>query len=316
MGEPDQAAKYFNYSPRNYSTSLNAALDDIVRDLEMERVCWCRVLTATVAVFLIVIYYYLLVWNRPTSNSYHPGLDVKTDNFLSIEMVVVPFLRYNTTEKAILEREEEYKTVLQRNLDHGLVSHIHVLTTDASWTRQRLSDLTNHGKLIVAEVKSIDMTRDPFDYISRNLVGKDVIFASADIYLGHGFDLVNPVVLSQKKIMYALTRQISKQDKCQPVDLCLEKKYIGCHDVFLFHLTEPLSENDFLRDLQFDLVSPGIENIVIWLFHNRLKYCVLNPCAILETFHLHCSGLRNKGGKPRVNIDRSGLAPFTNKMVC
>ena len=281
----------------------------------MERVSWCRVLTAAVAVLII---YYLSVWNRPTSNSYqpyHPGLD---DNFLSIEMVVVPFLRYNTTEKAILEREEEYKTVLQRNLDHELVSHIHVLTTDASWKRQRLSDLTNHGKLIVAEVKSIDMARDPFDYISRNLVGKDVIFANADIYLGHGFDRVNPVVLSQKKIMYALTRQNSKQDKCQTEDICicLEKEYIGCHDVFLFHLTEPLSENDFLRDLQFDLVSLGMENIVIWLFHNRMKYCILNPCGILETFHLHCSGLRNKGGKPRVNIDRSGLAPFTNKMVC
>ena len=238
------------------------------------------------------------------------------DNILSIEMVVIPFLRYKTVEKAILEREQEYKTALQRNLDHTFVSHIHVLTTDASWTRQRLSDLTNNGKLIVAEVKSIDMARDPFEYISHNLVGKNVIFASADIYLGGGFDRVDPVVLSQTKIMYALTRRTPKMDKCQTEDLCLKSKYIGCHDVFLFHLTEPLSENGFLRDLQFDMVSPGIENIVIWLFKYRLKYCVLNPCALLETFHLHCSSVRNKRGKTRVNHHRSGLAPFTNEMVC
>ena len=244
--------------------------------------------------------------------------DNATQGLLSINLVIIPYLHYNTSDEAILEREKEYKTVLQRNLNHDLISHVHLLTTNAQETLQRFNDLPNQNKLVVSEVKSIDLARDPFEYISRNLVGKDVMFASADIYLGRGFDRVDPLVMSHQKIMYALSRRVAQEEKCNigsysGTDMCLEK-YIGCHDVFLFRLTEPLPEL-FLKELEFDLTSLGIENVVIWLFQNKLKYCTLNPCTILETFHLHCSNVRNK--KPaRVSFHRAGMAPFTKNLVC
>ena len=177
---------------------------------------------------------------------------------LSINMVIIPYLRYiNASDEAILEREKEYKTCLQRNLNHDLVSHIHLLTTNAQETLQRFNDLPNQDKLIVSEVKSIDLARDPFEYISQNLVGKDVMFANADNYLGGGWDRVDPLVMSRQKIMYAVTRQVAQEEKCNVpnvksfsgIDMCFDMRYIGSHDALLFRLTEPLTE-EFLKELE------------------------------------------------------------------
>ena len=184
-------------------------------------------------------------------------------------------------------------------------------------TRRRFSGLANRSKLIVSELKSIDMMRDPFDYISQNLVNKDVVFTNADIYIGGGFDRVDPMVLSQQNIMYALTRHVDKEqkEKCDLTNLCTEKHYIGSHDMFLFHLTEPIPENA-LKHLEKGLISLGMENVFLWVFQNLLNYCTLNPCTILEMFHVHCSQVRNNKGK-RVNYPGySGRAPFTKKLVC
>jgi hypothetical protein len=76
----------------------------------------------------------------------------------------------------LAEREKEYLTVLQRNLRHDLVRCIHVLTTNAeeTWQHFRKVDLPKNNKLLVSELKSIEKVQDAFEYISRNLVGRDV----------------------------------------------------------------------------------------------------------------------------------------------
>ena len=47
--------------------------------------------------------------------------------------------------------------------------------------------------MFIAERKSVNLTRDIYKYISENLVGVDVMFLNGDIYLGGGFDQVDPV---------------------------------------------------------------------------------------------------------------------------
>ena len=77
------------------------------------------------------------------------------------------------------------------------------------------------------------------------------------------------------------------------------------------------------REMEFQLPSFGMENVVLWIFQTMLKFCTLNPCTILETFHLHCSRSRTYHNR-RVDIknnDRSlkwhsGEAPFTDKLYC
>ena len=222
----------------------------------------------------------------------------KTDNNkLSIHMVIVPYLKYHASKKKITEREKDYKLVLKKNLAHPLVQCVHLLTINHSETYERFKDVGNSNKMLISEVKSVNKARDPWDYISDRLLGRDVMFATADVYLGSGFEKIDPVTMDREKIMYAISRHVAPEHyaTCNKTseryffnDIC--SKYIGSHDGFLTRLHKPLPEQ-LLLQLEFNLVRYGIENRLMWLFVNVLKYCVINPCKILNTFHYHCSRL-------------------------
>ena len=106
--------------------------------------------------------------NNPTdSNSktdYPTASTAIKNRSLAIHMVVVPYFSFGKVpEDQILKRQEEYMTALQRNLNHKFVSRVHVLTTSAKDTMERFKGLANHSKLVVAEVSSIEVARDPWD---------------------------------------------------------------------------------------------------------------------------------------------------------
>ena len=237
---------------------------------------------------------------------------------LKVELVIVPYLKYNASDGAIQEREKEYMTVLKKNLNHHSVRKIHLLATDTERTMQRLEHfgLSDSDKLLIVKVNSIEKMKDAFEYISHNLVGTDVMFANADIYLGSGFENVDPIVMRENKIMYSLTRHVKKKEDCGERYKCIGMKYVGSHDTFLFHLTEPIPESA-LEILDYNLSTRGMENVLMWMFQTRLNYCILNPCAIMFTYHLHCTKLRTLHSKVRVNNATTfGQAPFTDKLVC
>ena len=221
----------------------------------------------------------------------------RNERLLYIHMVIIPYLDYiyDSSEEAVMERLEDYKLSLRKNLAHPLVERIHLLTTNYTETVEGFKEFMQSDKLLVAQVKSVDVLRDPWEYISNNLVGKDVMFSNADIYLGKGFEKVDA---RKRNIMYALSRHLAPEyhklcnrkstaffigDKCAT--------YHGSHDIFLFHLDRPLTEK-FFEKLNFNTVVLGLESRLIWLFTNVLNYCVTNPCSILEIFHYHCSDLR------------------------
>ena len=242
---------------------------------------------------------------------------------LKMDIVIVPYFTTfgNFSDNELLEREKEYLTVLQRNLRHDLVHCIHILTTNAEETWQHLKKVDlpkNNNSLLISERKSIEMVQDVFEYISQNLVGRDVMFVNADIWLGSGFDRIDPHVLRTQRIMYALTRQVTEEERCGVINMCTEDKYMGSHDTFLFHVTEALPESA-LKLLNYRISSAGMENVLMWVFKKKLNYCILNPCSILETFHFHCSHIRNRmqGHWPRVNNKNNTVtSPFTKKLVC
>lgn len=220
-------------------------------------------------------------------------------------MVIVPFLTYNGADSAsINEREKDYKLCLERNLAHPQVQRVHILTVNSTDAVTRFKTFTSNSKLVISEVKSVDRARDPWDYISQNLVGRDVMFANADNYLGKGFDKIDPTIMDQQRIMYALSRHVAPEHNimCNKTSSSIRElcsQYTGSHDVFLFRLYKPLPD-EFFQRTEFDLVRFGMENRVIWLFENVLRYCVINPCSILETLHYHCSDLRTNIYKPRL----------------
>ena len=237
---------------------------------------------------------------------------------LSIHLVIVMF-RSTSSESKLRLREQEHATVLQRNLNHLLISRIHVITANRDDMEEyfRELDLQNRHKLVVVESKQWDTYRGIFQYISDNLTNKDTMYANGDIYLGNGFEIVDAKVLSKRNILYAVTRQGKQEETCKMPDDCGgDYQYVGSHDVFLFHLKEALPEQA-LKMLEYMIWDLGTENVLIGVFQKLLHYCTLNPCKILETYHLHCSGAHH-GNRTRVNVNPkfNGLSPFTANLTC
>ena len=243
---------------------------------------------------------------------------VKPASLLSMHLVTVMF-RSTSNEAKLYLRQKEHATVLQRNLNHSLITSVHIITASRKEMEEYLHglDLPNRHKVVVAESKQWDTMRGVFQYISDNLADKDVLYANGDIYLGNGFEKVDANVLSERNIFYALSRLGKQEEACKMEDYCGgDVQYIGAHDAFLFHLNEPLPE-EALKELEFKIWDYGAENILIGVFNKLLHYCTLNPCKVLECYHLHCSAAR-RNDRVRVNTNSkfNGLSPFTTKLTC
>ena len=98
----------------------------------------------------------------------HPVLvAVRNESLLSIQMVIIPFLDYvyNSSQKVVVERLADYKLSLKKNLAHPHVERIHLLTTNYTETVERFKEFMRSEKILVAQVKSVDVARDPWEYI-------------------------------------------------------------------------------------------------------------------------------------------------------
>ena len=201
---------------------------------------------------------------------------------LSIHLVTVVYTT-TSSETKLQSRQKEHATVLQRNLNHSLISSVHIITASRKEMEEYLRglDLQNRHKVVVVESNQWYKMQEIFQYISDNLGDKDVIYANGDIYLGDGFEKVNVNVLRKKNIFYALSRQGKQEEACKMKDYCGgDVQYIGSHDAFLFHLKKPIPEA--LKVLEYKIWDFGAANILIGVFNQLLHYCALNPCTILE----------------------------------
>ena len=80
---------------------------------------------------------------------------------LSIHIVSVPFLQYSASKEKIKKRMMEYKHVLQQNLAHPFVKHVHVLTTNYTKTLEITKDLPNKDKLTVSQRSTLKLLGFP-----------------------------------------------------------------------------------------------------------------------------------------------------------
>ena len=243
---------------------------------------------------------------------------VTSASLLNIHLVVTMF-RSTSNEPKSNRRQQEHVTVLQRNLNHSLINTIHIMTADKASMEEYLRglDLPNRHKVEVVENKRWDKMRGIFQYISDNLVNKDAMYANGDIYLGSGFEKVDVREFRTRNIFYALSRRGKQEEACKMKDYCGgDYEYIGAHDAFLFHLKEAIPEVA-LKELEYKIWDYGAENVLIGVFNQLLHYCTLNPCKVLESYHLHCSGSR-RSDRVRINIGSkfNGLASFTDKLSC
>ena len=222
-----------------------------------------------------------------------------------------------------LKRKAEVYLVVQKNLNHPLVKSFHVLVENKSVAEEaiRKQALQNADKIVIHENGRPATYKDIFRYISDNFVNKTAMFVCEDVYLGKGYEKINPRTMRDSKIMYALTRHDSPEWRhCQRAfkQSTCDTRYGGSHDAYMVHLKEPIIEA-VLKEVDYETFRWRIEGRIIWAFKTLMKFCVLDPCQILELFHLHCSGLHASAAE-RSNTDLDGRKSvwlgYSNRLTC
>ena len=122
-------------------------------------------------------------------------------------------------------------------------------------------------------------------------------------------------MLNSRNILYSLTQLGKQEESCKMKDYCGgDFDYVGSHDVFLFHLKEPLPE-EALKAFEYKIWSWGTGQVLMGVFQILLNYC--NPCNILDSYHLHCSGV-HRDDTIRVNTNNTYNvhSAFTDQLTC
>ena len=215
----------------------------------------------------------------------------------------------------INDRVKEEMYVLRKNLQHPLVTSMHVIAANKTLLEKALrKEGVGDDKISIYDNSRPPTMKEVFQYVSDHLMNKIVVVSNGDIYLGSGFDRLNHTTMTEQRIMYALTRHHAPESNCtEGVALC-SLPYHGSHDTFVFILHEPIP-SDVLDELNYQLGSPGSENRLMWAFQTKLNYCLVNPCFVLKTYHFHCSGVRTS--HERINImGKSATCPPSKLLVC
>jgi hypothetical protein len=211
----------------------------------------------------------------------------------------------DTNRARLWQRQEEIEETLQKNLNHTLVTTVHLLVNQPL-AEQRLSEQNFHNKhkLFVHRINALPKYRDFFDYVNDRLQNKLVVMMNMDIYIGEGFEMVNKTFLVKSNKAYVLTRHGRQEKRCNmggKRGYC-GANYIRSHDAYIFVLTQPLDDS-VLAELDYDMNVLGAENRLIWVLRNRVKKRLFNPCEYLKTYHNHCVGIH---GSVRPRIDKGG----------
>ena len=211
----------------------------------------------------------------------------------------------NDTSSKFQDRVREEMYVLRKNLEHPLVTNMHVIAASKTLVEKTLrKENVNTNNIIIYDNGRPPTMKEVFQYVSDHLMNKIVVVSNGDIYLGSGFGRLNHAIMTEQRIMYTLTRRHAPESNCTEEDseaLC-SLQYKGSHDTFVFILKEPIP-SDVLDELDYQLGTLGSENRLMWAFETKLNYCLLNPCCVLETYHFHCSGVRTSDYRERINTN-------------
>lgn len=221
------------------------------------------------------------------------------------------------TDQQVEARMAEVVDCLQKNLNHKVISFVHVLVLREETINYLQSlELSNSYKLIIHKNEESPTLMHEVNYATKYLEGKAVIISHQDNYLDGGWEKVNHTVLKTKRLLYAITRHPSPS-KCSATTTAAhcgqDYPYMGSHDTFVFYVSRALPSHK-LVEIDVTPNMSGIENVLIWIFRRRFQYKVMNPCKVLIVHHSHCVSIREMG-RERINVrGKNALVYFTDQL--
>lgn len=229
------------------------------------------------------------------------------------------------TDKEIEARMFELVETLQHNLNHPNIKSIHVFVETMSAVNYlRSLVLANSHKMVIQYSAKQYTFKTLIVYSTQCFMDELVMIGQQDILFGQGWDLVSYKIMSENRLMYALSRKPAYKSNCfytLKASYCdrenlKDNAYIGAHDVFAFHVKKIFTPS-IIEMFNFEQNKFGAENLLIWLFKKKLGYKVTNPCLTLYIHHQHCIPIRSmsKTRKRVNNATTSGMAGYTDKLT-
>ena len=216
-------------------------------------------------------------------------------------------------------RIAEITSTFQANLNHPHLKTLYIFVEFyESMVFLHKLNFNNSENLVIQWINKTITVIDTMMYISKCFQGHIVAMIHQDNRIGKGFEKVNPNVLINNKLMYALTRHPAYElcyHSWSSASCRTYKVFVGSHDTFIFHVKE-FAENDleFINVTKAENNEAGMENIFIWMFRKKLGYRVINPCLVLKVHHEHCVPIR-KTTRRRLNNEHSEFATFTDRLI-
>ncbi|XP_071089304.1 uncharacterized protein [Haliotis cracherodii] len=236
--------------------------------------------------------------------------------FTSFPLMTDPKYKKSNLNKPLMiaDRMKDFTESLNYTLQHQCVNEVHLFYDQDGMPKYINSVLGKQPKLIFDKVPNAYSYLSLFDIAHKNYTDKLVMITNGDIYPADGFEKLDYDHMKANRAFYVPSRRSRRERRCLVTRYtCDPKTYIGSHDSYIFipdRKELPPKTKEYLT-LKFD--DAGIENIVITVYREILKYRVTNPCFILHIYHIHCSGLRHND-RIRPKYVKVGLARPTREL--
>lgn len=191
-------------------------------------------------------------------------------------------------EDTDINRQKEFLECVRRNLANDQIDEIY-LYIEEPFGIDRV--LITYPLLAASKVRLIPhgqrvTYRALFAYANRQLSGRRIIIANADIYFDHTLEDLNGYNLSRKLLC------LSRWD-VQPDGFACHFDHPASQDAWIFQT--PIRE--FACD--FHLGVPGCDNRLAWEAQ-RAGLALSNPSRSLRAYHLHLSQVRRYSERSRL----------------
>lgn len=205
------------------------------------------------------------------------------------------------------DRVQEFLACIKRNADNRKIAAVHVFVEeeiDRGQLVSRFPQLASPKAHLIVIGRRLTY-RDLFDYANRELPGRRVIIANADIFFDHTLARLEPYDLTD--CLLCLSRwDLHPDGSWRLFD------FESSQDAWIFQSPVP----DF--DCDFHLGLLGCDNRLAWEAA-RAGLVVVNPCRSVRAYHLHSSGIRRYTHEQRlygptlgvqpVHLDAAGIPP-------
>lgn len=198
---------------------------------------------------------------------------------------------------ASAERLREFLTCIERNAANPKIAAVHVFVEDAIEPGDLVTQypqlaspkvrLVPHGKRVTY--------RDLFAYANRELPGRRMIIANADIFFDHTLSLLDHYPLAGR--LLCLSRWDFHDDGSWRLF-----DFDRSQDAWIFQT--PIAE----IDCDFHLGLLGCDCRLAWEAEHA-GLVVSNPSRSIRAYHLHGSGIRRYTDAQRLQGNKRGVEP-------